>query len=877
MGRLFQMFLTDRRKRLGFSILSILLLIILYPQSDALAQVNETPGTLQTYVFEPYTWHVGDHSVACQTASAHHNYIVDLNVELNNPGTNPTLTVQMFRDALESGNYGIFYVHSHAGGNGIAIESYDKTSAGMSARNVAYQNYLNNGYTANQIYKASNGGYHISISGQGIQDWFNDSNTIVFAKGCHTATHNNRWGARDVLGYDETISGLAGCDTFFQRLDGTRDRGASNSRRPVNQADDGIAHLVHTGAGNIVVSPIVTEYAPLPRDIVEEGDSGYVEFDCEMDTNTAANEVLTITGAADLSNMHWVGNHRVEFDIINVEEFSTLSFYVNYNKAISANNGAMLDGNTNPTETNGVGPNRDDFTWNCNTSAVVMMDFEDGTDGQTISSKIPGLTFITTQGYDWIYADKTTGNYNIYPYGSGYYFCNGNFCAWLGPNQGQGRINFTGETATSISMMTTNHYGLYLDAYDSQGNLLDSSYAGPNTQTNRMDQVKVNAANIAYVLVHDTGNYWAIDDLVVVDLLREALAQLPQPFDSLLEELNTINPGAVQSFLVTAENLQDIITFILNWEGSEFLLRIYRPDGTLYGEWQTNSPPITGDIMYPEDGDWIFEVTAIDVPYQNYPYALAAVTPTYLYDVWVAPPDITYSPASPTPGSTVELSVSVHCDNGSDTIPSVTVRFYDGDPNEGGTQIGEEQVVDDIASGTTKTVQNTWNIPDSDPHDIFVVLDPDNDLEEYEEGNNQSFVTIVPPQEIAVEIDICPEKCPNTLDVGSKGQLPLAILGTEVFDVTQIDPDSVYLEGVYRKRYNYEDVTGPHECDCGFDCESPDGNVDMTLKFDRKQIIPVIGEVNDGDVIELTLTGNLKSEFGGTPIQGTDTIIIEKE
>lgn len=134
-----------------------------------------------------------------------------------------------------------------------------------------------------------------------------------------------------------------------------------------------------------------------------------------------------------------------------------------------------------------------------------------------------------------------------------------------------------------------------------------------------------------------------------------------------------------------------------------------------------------------------------------------------------------------------------------------------------------------------------------------------------------------PPPFIPVTIDFCPEECPNTLDVRSKGKAPLAMLGTEVFDVTHIDPDSVYLEGVYRERYNYEDVTGPHECDCGFDCESPDGNVDMTLKFDRKQIIPVIGEVNDGDVIELTLTGNLKSEFGGTLIRGTDTIIIEKE
>ncbi len=163
--------------------------------------------------------------------------------------------------------------------------------------------------------------------------------------------------------------------------------------------------------------------------------------------------------------------------------------------------------------------------------------------------------------------------------------------------------------------------------------------------------------------------------------------------------------------------------------------------------------------------------------------------------------------------------------------------------------------------------------------DIISTVTKEFEIKKYEVWESDALVSsLVGALTINVEdptpppfVPVCIDIQPNTLNVRSKGVLPVAILGTEVFDVTQIDPDSVYLEGVYRERYNYEDVTGPH------DCESPDGNVDMTLKFDRKQIIPVIGDVNDGDVIELTLTGNLKSEFGGTPIQGTDTIIIEKK
>ena len=78
------------------------------------------------------------------------------------------------------------------------------------------------------------------------------------------------------------------------------------------------------------------------------------------------------------------------------------------------------------------------------------IDFEDGTDGESIQSTIPGLEFITTQGYDWIYGDWRTGNYNG-KYPDGPYTSNGNFFAGLGPNQGDGVINFTQSDATYLS------------------------------------------------------------------------------------------------------------------------------------------------------------------------------------------------------------------------------------------------------------------------------------------------------------------------------------------------------------------------------------------------------------------------------------------
>jgi hypothetical protein len=42
-------------------------------------------------------------------------------------------------------------------------------------------------------------------------------------------------------------------------------------------------------------------------------------------------------------------------------------------------------------------------------------------------------------------------------------------------------------------------------------------------------------------------------------------------------------------------------------------------------------------------------------------------------------------------------------------------------------------------------------------------------------------------------------------------------------------------------------------------------------------VVADLGEVNDGDVLVLQLTGNLKEEFGGTAIVGEDVVVILKK
>lgn len=146
-----------------------------------------------------------------------------------------------------------------------------------------------------------------------------------------------------------------------------------------------------------------------------------------------------------------------------------------------------------------------------------FMDFEDGVDGALIASTIPGVVFSSTAGYDWIYADIRTGAYNVNPYQAGAYECNGYFFAWLGPAADSGRITFTSGVATYLSCLVSTASGMTLDAYDASDNLIATSgWASSNINTGDMTLLVVEAPvgeTISYVIAHDTGNYWLMDDI----------------------------------------------------------------------------------------------------------------------------------------------------------------------------------------------------------------------------------------------------------------------------------------------------------------------------------------------------------------------------
>jgi len=109
------------------------------------------------------------------------------------------------------------------------------------------------------------------------------------------------------------------------------------------------------------------------------------------------------------------------------------------------------------------------------------------------------------------------------------------------------------------------------------------------------------------------------------------------------------------------------------------------------------------------------------------------------------------------------------------------------------------------------------------------------------------------PPVIQVAIDIKPGSYPNSINLKSKGVVPVAVLTTEEFDASSVDPATVTFAGAAPLRSALEDVDG-------------DGDGDLVLHFKTQELTAL-----NKSSTEATLTGNTRD---GQDIQGTDTVRI---
>jgi hypothetical protein len=136
--------------------------------------------------------------------------------------------------------------------------------------------------------------------------------------------------------------------------------------------------------------------------------------------------------------------------------------------------------------------------------------------------------------------------------------------------------------------------------------------------------------------------------------------------------------------------------------------------------------------------------------------------------------------------------------------------------------------------------------------DVIIIASPD---------GWPTIAVIDPPVPIKATIDIKPGSDVNTINLGSNGVIPVAILSTENFDATQVDPETVMLAGAgvavkgkgSKLLSNKEDVNG-------------DGLNDLVVKVVTSNLD--LGQFQEGWAI---LTGEM---YDGTLIEGKDTVNI---
>jgi hypothetical protein len=140
---------------------------------------------------------------------------------------------------------------------------------------------------------------------------------------------------------------------------------------------------------------------------------------------------------------------------------------------------------------------------------------------------------------------------------------------------------------------------------------------------------------------------------------------------------------------------------------------------------------------------------------------------------------------------------------------------------------------------------------------------------------------------LIASLDIKPGACPNPFNPKSQGVLPVAVLGSPTFDVTQIDTTSLALKradggggsvrplsGPPGPGIHFEDVATPFSgLECGCNELGADGIKDLTLKFSTLELVASLelGSLPAGASVALTVTGVMRD---GAPFEASDCIVL---
>jgi hypothetical protein len=148
-------------------------------------------------------------------------------------------------------------------------------------------------------------------------------------------------------------------------------------------------------------------------------------------------------------------------------------------------------------------------------------------------------------------------------------------------------------------------------------------------------------------------------------------------------------------------------------------------------------------------GTYDLVVTNVDGSRGNQPAAVTIFDPSTA-DLFAEPRGLWTLPVVPRPGSATDIGLIVYRQGGTQTIPSVPVQFYLGDPQAGGTLLGEGLTAP-IAPGDTGNSSSSvsWTPTTSGTVTLYALIDPDQTTGEPASARSNNVlsrtITVEPP------------------------------------------------------------------------------------------------------------------------------------
>ena len=262
-------------------------------------------------------------------------------------------------------------------------------------------------------------------------------------------------------------------------------------------------------------------------------------------------------------------------------------------------------------------------------------------------------------------------------------------------------------------------------------------------------------------------------------------------------------------------------------------------------------PSLIPDDTIGSDGGQVTDQTFGDRATVFFPPGALTQPTQVAIDVLAKPLDIPNPTGFTGPGT---LFVNIHLTpepNFPLAAPGLTLVLPLRDPMISGTQMKLYRV--DPATGQLVPAINFLG------REVAGFVDADGLSATFQGISRLSTVVGLIPEALNVGVDIKPGDSPNTINLKSKGVLPVAILSTDTFDATTVRPETVLLAGASVRLkgngqpvFSFEDVNG-------------DGRLDIVLQFETQSL-----EITSTDT-QANLTGRTKD---GLRIVGHDDIRI---